>query len=98
RYGLHRAGVAEIGGLIFVWLGPQPRPLGGAEADLRAALAPQGIDRARVAHRIDYSVAANWKLIWENNRECWHCHAGHPQYVRANFDVAPPAALAAARS
>ena len=52
-----------------------------------AALEPQGLDRARIAHRIDYQVAANWKLIWENNRECWHCHVGHPQYIRANFDA-----------
>ena len=25
--------------------------------------------------------------MWENNRECYHCDAGHPQYIRANFDV-----------
>jgi Rieske 2Fe-2S family protein len=45
-----------------------------------------------VAHQIDYRVAANWKLIWENNRECWHCHSGHPEYITANFDVAPDSA------
>jgi Rieske 2Fe-2S family protein len=59
-------------------------------AELAAAFAPQGLeDRARVAHQIDYAVKANWKLVWENNRECWHCHAGHPEYIRANFDTAP---------
>jgi glycine betaine catabolism A len=89
QYGLRRAGVAEIGGLVFVWLGPDPGPLEAARTDLSAALAAQGLDRARVAHVIDYEVAANWKLVWENNRECWHCHAGHPEYVRANFDAAP---------
>jgi Rieske 2Fe-2S family protein len=89
---LHRAGVAEIGGLVFVWLGPDPAPLGDAETELAAALAAQGLDRARVAHAIDYDVAANWKLVWENNRECWHCHAGHPEYVRANFDAVPDTA------
>jgi glycine betaine catabolism A len=31
-------------------------------------------------------VPANWKLVWENNRECWHCNVSHPQYIRANFD------------
>jgi glycine betaine catabolism A len=89
EYGLHRAAIAEIAGLVFVWLGPDPQPLGDAAAELRAALTPQGLGRAKVAKQLDYEVAANWKLVWENNRECWHCHAGHPEYVQANFDVAP---------
>ena len=92
EYGLRHAGVAEVGGLVFVWLGTsgvEPGPVDGAWRELRAALSAQGIDRARVAHRIDYDVRANWKLVWENNRECWHCHAGHPEYVQANFDAAP---------
>ena len=92
EYGLHRAGIAEIGGLIFVFAGAPAWMPDHAQAELRAALAPQGIDRAAVAHSIDYEVAANWKLVWQNNRECWHCHAGHPQYVRANFDIAPATA------
>ena len=89
RYGLHRAAVAEIGGLVYVWAGADPEQLGEARAALAGALAPQGLERAKVAHEIDYLVAANWKLVWENNRECWHCHAGHPQYIKANFDIAP---------
>ena len=34
-------------------------------------------------------MRANWKLVWENNRECWHCNVNHPQYVKANYDNAP---------
>jgi Rieske 2Fe-2S family protein len=91
-HGLRRAAVTEIGGLVFVWLGTSgatPAPLDEAARELGQALSAQGLDRARVAHLIDYEVAANWKLVWENNRECWHCHAGHPEYVQANFDAAP---------
>jgi glycine betaine catabolism A len=89
RYGLRRAAVAEVGGLVFVWLGPEPGPIDEATEDLGRALAIQGLAHARVAHVIDYEVRANWKLVWENNRECWHCHVGHPEYVRANFDAVP---------
>jgi phenylpropionate dioxygenase-like ring-hydroxylating dioxygenase large terminal subunit len=39
-----------------------------------------------VAHSEEYVVRANWKIVWENNRECYHCDANHPQYVKANFD------------
>jgi len=31
-------------------------------------------------------VKANWKLIFENNRECYHCQSGHPEFMKANFD------------
>ncbi len=87
---LVRAPVVEVGGLVYVWLGlGAPEPFGGAERALGGALAQQGLDRARIAHRVDYAVNANWKLVWENNRECWHCHVRHPEYVQANFDAVP---------
>ena len=49
-------------------------------------LKPQGFARAKVAKLVDYEIAANWKLVWENNRECYHCNVNHPQYIKANFD------------
>jgi Rieske 2Fe-2S family protein len=57
--------------------------------EFEAAAKPQGFDRARIAKVIDYEVEGNWKLVWENNRECWHCTASHPQYIQANWDNAP---------
>jgi Rieske 2Fe-2S family protein len=47
----------------------------------------QGFERARVAAIVDYEIAANWKLVWENNRECYHCNVNHPQYIKSNFDI-----------
>jgi Rieske 2Fe-2S family protein len=35
---------------------------------------------------MDFDVHSNWKLVWENNRECYHCNVNHPQYIKANFD------------
>jgi glycine betaine catabolism A len=88
-YGLPTAPVTEVGGLIYVWPGNEPpQPFEQARASLAAALEPQGLERARIAHSIEYRVRANWKLVWENNRECWHCHLGHPEYIQANFDSA----------
>jgi Rieske 2Fe-2S family protein len=79
--------VAEVAGLVFVCLADTPpdfTPL----ATTFAAAVPHGFARAKVAHAEDYRVAANWKLVWDNNRECYHCDAGHPQYIRSNFDIA----------
>ena len=87
-YGLHRAQTRDVEGLIFVCLADEPPPFDGAAASLGALLRPQGLERARVAAARHYEVRANWKLVWENNRECWHCDANHPQYIKANYDNA----------
>src|SRR6266704_3643694 len=50
-----------------------------------------GGDRAKFARydlaglvavkRVDYTVAANWKIIQENFQECYHCATIHPELV-----------------
>jgi Rieske 2Fe-2S family protein len=85
--GLRPVFALEVGGLIFVSLADQPPEAAFMRKHLTAADS-HGLQRAKVAHAIDYSVAANWKIVWENNRECYHCDLGHPQYVRSNFDSA----------
>ena len=44
--------------------------------------------RLEVLATHEYEIAANWKLVMENNRECYHCDVNHPQYVKANYDNA----------
>ena len=36
------------------------------------------LPKLRSAKRIDYNVQANWKLIFENYSECYHCPGVHP--------------------
>ena len=36
------------------------------------------IDSLRIARQIDYEVNANWKLIFQNYSECYHCPTVHP--------------------
>lgn len=86
RFGLRSFPTREVQGLIYFTLAEQPLDFGPAEGLLAAAARPQGLTRARVAKAVDYVVHANWKLVWENNRECFHCNLNHPQYIRANFD------------
>jgi Rieske 2Fe-2S family protein len=84
--GLLRAHVREVEGLIYVSLSDEPPDFGEAAAAIAPFARPQGLNRAKVAKVVDYDVAANWKLVWENNRECYHCNVNHPQYIKANFD------------
>ncbi len=78
--------VRETEGLIFVSLASEPLDFEAAHDVLATLAKPQGLARAKVAKAVDYLVKANWKLVWENNRECYHCNANHPQYIKANFD------------
>ena len=76
----------EVQGLIFLSLADTPPPFDAALEVLSSVAKPQGFQRAKVAKAADYLVKANWKLVWENNRECSHCNVNHPQYIKANFD------------
>jgi glycine betaine catabolism A len=84
--GLHRVPVREVAGLLYVSLAAEPPDFEPAREVLDTHARPQGLTRAKVAQVIDYDIRANWKLVWENNRECWHCNVNHPQYIKANFD------------
>jgi Rieske 2Fe-2S family protein len=86
QLGLHRVHACEVAGLIFISLAREPLPFQPARQALAPLLKPQGLDRAKVAKVLNYLVKANWKLVWENNRECYHCNLNHPQYIKANFD------------
>ncbi len=85
--GLRPLAMRRVGGLIFVSLADDPPDFAPAEAVLAPALKPQGLARAKIATVADYEVQANWKVIWENNRECFHCPTTHPEYIRANYDI-----------
>jgi glycine betaine catabolism A len=86
QLGLLRAPVRELAGFIYISLCDDPPDFDAAAAEIAPVTKPQGLDRAKVAKIVDYDVAANWKIVWENNRECYHCNVNHPQYIKANFD------------
>ncbi len=85
-FGLKPVALEEVAGLVFISLAERPLPFAPAREVLEPLAHPQGFNRAKVARVVDYLVQANWKLVWENNRECYHCNLNHPQYIKANFD------------
>jgi Rieske 2Fe-2S family protein len=69
-------------GFLFINLDPDAEPLSAYLADLPASVAHYPIESLRRARRIEYDVAANWKVIGENYSECYHCPGVHPQLNR----------------
>jgi Rieske 2Fe-2S family protein len=86
--GLNPVQLKQVAGLLFVALAPDAVPFGQGAAEIAEKMVHQGLEDAKLAHCIRYTVAANWKLVFENNRECYHCAHAHPEYVRATYDVA----------
>lgn len=85
-FSLPKAHLKELEGLIFVCLAEHPPEFQPAADCIAPYARPQRMAEAKVAKIVDYDIPANWKVVWENNRECYHCNVNHPQYIRANFD------------
>lgn len=85
-FGLKQVPVRSEGGLIFICLAADP-PTDFDEVSGRVTpyLAPHALDRTKVAAQVDLVEHANWKLVMENNRECYHCEAGHPELTCTFF-------------
>jgi len=89
-YRLRSAHVRELAGLIFVCLSSEPSNFDPAFEAIEPQLRPHGLERARVVARDRYEVKANWKVIIENNRECYHCRVSHPEFCTSNYDLGLP--------
>lgn len=79
--------VRDLGGLLFVCFADEPPPFEGAASVVEPQLRLQQVEHTTVAARQHYQVEANWKLLVENNRECYHCRANHPEFCLSNYDV-----------
>jgi Rieske 2Fe-2S family protein len=83
-YSLHGVNLALWEGFIFVNLSDAPAPLEEWFAPLAEKFSHWNLRRLRSAKRIEYDVHANWKLIFENYSECYHCPGVHPMLSKVS--------------
>jgi len=77
-YSLHSVNLALWEGFIFVSLADSSAPLEEVFAPLAGKFSYWNLPKLRSAKRVQYDVRANWKLIFENYSECYHCPGVHP--------------------
>ena len=78
-YPLRAAPVSLWEGFIFVHLGAQqPELFEQTYAALLGRFKPWHMSGLRSHRRIAYDVKANWKYIFQNFNECYHCPTIHP--------------------
>jgi Rieske 2Fe-2S family protein len=81
--GLYPVGVESWGGFFFLNLSPaEAGSLASQLGPVPERLCRYPLEELRVARRISYDVAANWKVILENYNECYHCGPVHPELCR----------------
>ncbi|GLS19557.1 (2Fe-2S)-binding protein [Labrys miyagiensis] len=89
-YGLRPAHVEVICGMIFVSIAEEPPSLERYRAAVTPYIAPHMPDRTKVAFTSTIIEEANWKLVIENNRECYHCSGNHPELLVTLVEFALP--------
>ncbi|WP_102160690.1 aromatic ring-hydroxylating oxygenase subunit alpha [Zhihengliuella halotolerans] len=84
-FSLKRAHSRVVAGLVFVCLAAEP-PADFDEVSkiFEPYVAPHEIANAKVAFQQELIEEGNWKLVMENNRECYHCD-GHPELACSLF-------------
>ena len=83
QYGLKPVHVKVAGGFIFVCLADQAPEFEAFPRELERYLAPYDVENLKVAVQSDIVEQANWKLVVENNRECYHCNGSHPELLNS---------------
>lgn len=81
-YPLHEAGIAEWEGLLYVNLGAEREPFEQQYEPLIDRFRRFNLPALRSVKRIEYEVAANWKLLFLNFSECLHCPMIHPTFSK----------------
>jgi len=87
RFSLKSVHCESVAGYIFVCLGTEAPDFASVRAQLEPYLAPHRLAEARVAFESTIIEEGNWKLVWENNRECYHCAVNHPELARTFPDT-----------
>ncbi|RWB66275.1 aromatic ring-hydroxylating dioxygenase subunit alpha [Mesorhizobium sp.] len=93
-YALGQIACETVEGSIFINLSERPYDFAPLREHLTPYASTHRLRDAKVAFEATIIEKGNWKLVWENNRECYHCAANHPELCRV-FPESPTGSSAA---
>lgn len=82
KHGLKPVHCRNVAGLVYICLAAEAPDFGAFAAEASRYLAPHDLENSKVAYESTIVEHGNWKLVWENNRECYHCSGNHPALCR----------------
>ena len=86
KHGLKPVHCAEAAGMVFICLAETAPDFAAMKAAADRYTARHQVKDMKVAHQSRIVENGNWKLVLENNRECYHCAATHPALCRTFND------------
>jgi Rieske 2Fe-2S family protein len=89
--GLKQIACESVEGYVWICLASDPPDFASFRATMAPYFQPHKLGKAKVAHESTIVENGNWKLVWENNRECYHCLPNHPELCRT-FPESPTVA------
>ncbi|MEY2552103.1 MAG: glycine betaine catabolism [Verrucomicrobiota bacterium] len=84
EFSLHPVRLDVWEGFISVNLAERPAALDKWFGPLEGKFSQWNLGQLRSAKRVDYEVRANWKLMFENYSECYHCPGVHPMLSKVS--------------
>jgi Rieske 2Fe-2S family protein len=82
QLGLKPVHCESMAGYVFVCLAQEAPDFTSFRAHVEPYLAPHKLRDTKIAFQSTIIEKGNWKLVWENNRECYHCAVNHPELCR----------------
>jgi glycine betaine catabolism A len=68
---------------IYVCVADQAPEFESFRHSVSPFIAPHFLDNCKVAFESNLVEKGNWKLVFENNRECFHCDGTHPELMNS---------------
>jgi Rieske 2Fe-2S family protein len=91
QYGLKPAHCEIVNSYIYVCVADTAPDFSVFRNAVSPFIAPHNLDDCKVAFESNLIEKGNWKLVFENNRECYHCDGSHPELLNSyveNLSVA----------
>ncbi len=82
QFSLKPVACESVAGYIFICLADKPAEFAPFAQLMQPYFAPHRLTEAKVAFESTIIEKGNWKLVWENNRECYHCAGNHPELCK----------------
>ena len=82
-FSLRPVHVGVTSSYIYVCVADQAPDFSAFARDVEPFIAPHQPEKMKVAHMTTAVEQGNWKLVFENNRECYHCDSNHPELLRS---------------
>jgi len=82
-FSLLKVHIKIVSSYMYVCVGDNPSNFNDFFETLGYYSEPYDLEKTKIAYQSRIIEKGNWKLVIENNRECYHCQANHPELIQS---------------